>query len=139
MPGALEPMLEEGLGVHGFSFYAGEVRAPDPLGPRRPRRPHPALLMLGQASTERVLIERLNRLGASVECPAEMVALRQDGDAIVRRTVEAGDLSPGTVAGKVMCQLTGPLVFRRLVTREPIDADFCRSLVALFGVPVANG
>ena len=51
---------------------------------------------------------------------------------IVERAVEAGDLPPGTDAGEAMSQLVGPLVFRRMVSREPIGADFCRRLVSLF-------
>lgn len=51
---------------------------------------------------------------------------------IVGRAVDNGELPPETDAGEVMSQLVGPLVFRRLVTREPIDAGFCRHLVSLF-------
>ena len=82
--GALEHMLEEGVLVHGFSFYAGgEARGEriGRLGLDGLDAPHPTLLMLGQASTERILIERLEGLGVPVERPVEVVDVHQDGDA----------------------------------------------------------
>lgn len=46
--------------------------------------------------------------------------------------IDRGELPSDTDVDEAVAQLAGPLIFRRIITRDPIDAAFCRRLVELF-------
>ncbi|MGI8335057.1 TetR/AcrR family transcriptional regulator [Actinomadura scrupuli] len=63
---------------------------------------------------------------------AQFVADRQAPiRAVLQEAVEAGSL-PGLDIGIALAQLTGPLVYRRLITSEPLDEELCAKVVEDF-------
>jgi 2-polyprenyl-6-methoxyphenol hydroxylase-like FAD-dependent oxidoreductase len=86
-PGGSAPFLEAGFKVDAVSFLAGQERI-GRVTMESVDSPYPYALMIPQSDTERLLEERLNALGVSVEREVEVTSLvmRADGaDATLRR------------------------------------------------------
>jgi AcrR family transcriptional regulator len=52
--------------------------------------------------------------------------------ATLERAIEHGELPVDTDIDEAVSQLAGPIVFRQLISGEPIDAQFARRVVELF-------
>lgn len=67
---------------------------------------------------------------------AEMLSSRHGGHRkaalmdLVRAAVDAGELDPDLDVELACDQLVGPVLYRHLVTGDPVDADLARALVA---------
>ena len=85
-PGGSAPFIEAGCKANAVNFFAGGERI-GRVGMETVNGPYPYALMIPQSDTERLLEERLNELGVSVERGVEVTGLsiRSDGvDAVLR-------------------------------------------------------
>ncbi|AMV37332.1 FAD-dependent monooxygenase [Planctomyces sp. SH-PL62] len=79
--GVADRMRAEGRAVHGISVYRGTKRIVDlrlTLSPDETRFPY--ILILPQARTERILLERLEELGGEVEWRTRLSSFKADLD-----------------------------------------------------------
>lgn len=53
-------------------------------------------------------------------------------DTVLRASVDAGELSPDLDRDGAIAALVGPLLFRRVVLAQPVDADYADQLVDAF-------
>src|SRR5260370_18644138 len=90
------PFVEAGFKADGVNIVAPEGHVVGHVKMDSVASPYPYALMLPQSDTERLLEERLQRLGVSVERSTEATALTIGADR-VEATLRRADGSEGTV------------------------------------------
>lgn len=80
--GAAQPLVERGLKASRFTIRDRD-RVLMPIGFERLPTAYPYTLMVSQAETEQVLLERLQALGGRVLRPCRLVGLEQRADGVV--------------------------------------------------------
>lgn len=90
--GVSERIIAAGAKARGLTVYDGEkiLLRMSLQHLREEECLYPFLLILPQSQTEHILGERLTELGGTVERSRQLVALRQEGDAVIAQVKEAG-------------------------------------------------
>lgn len=125
--------------VAAFERLAPPVADPDvegPLGERLQTVLEAQVANLRAATWAAALPTMLEATSRDPELAGVRERLREQHRGPVRRTlelaIERGELPAGTDIDEAVSQLAGPIMFRQLISGEPIDAEFARRVVRLF-------
>ena len=125
--------------VAAFERLMPVVAEPDVQGPLRERLQtllEARLANLRRASWAAAIPTLLDATSRDPELAGVRERLREQHRGPVRRTLQhaiaRGELPADTDIDEAVSQLAGPIVFRQLISGEPIDAQFGRRVVELF-------
>ena len=91
-------LVKNGMKARDFSIRDGD-RVLMPLDFSGLPTNYPYTLMISQADTERLLLERLEELGGRVVRPKKLVAVRQDGDGAVASFDDGDEIAARYIVG----------------------------------------
>jgi AcrR family transcriptional regulator len=125
--------------VAAFERLMPPVADPDvegPLGERLQTLLEAQVRNLRRATWAAAIPTMLEATSRDPELAGVRERLREQHRGPVRRTleraIERGELPADTDIDEAVSQLAGPIMFRQLISGEPIDAEFGRRVVQLF-------
>ena len=125
--------------VAAFERLMPPVADPDVQGPLRERLQTLLEAQVGnlrRATWAAAIPTMLEATSRDPELAGVRERLREQHRGPVRRTleraIERGELPADTDIDEAVSQLAGPIMFRQLISGEPIDAEFGRRVVQLF-------